>query len=60
MISYLDTGQNVSHDDLLTVVFWEILTEFLKNYKWKCVKIILQVRKEQNAKISSSQSNQNN
>lgn len=33
MISYLDTGQNVSHDDLLTVVFWEILTEFLKNYK---------------------------
>lgn len=25
---YLDAGQNVSHDDLFTTVFWEILAEF--------------------------------
>lgn len=27
-IFYLDAGQNVSHDDLLTIVLWEILAEF--------------------------------
>lgn len=27
-ILYLDAGQNVSHDDLLTAVLWKVLTEF--------------------------------
>ncbi len=26
-IFYLDAGQNVSHDDLLAAVLWEVLTE---------------------------------
>lgn len=42
---YLDTRQNVSHDDLFSVVLWEILTEFLPKERDKMLNTQLKTKK---------------